>query len=249
MKPTATMLRRPDLKTYLPGSAQAAPEQQAAAPEGDPIAERRAALVRALGETLTEIEAKTITQRIEDKLEARSKAWVEKPPALSGRIAARLVGYDEADECEPIGRLPLAGVAVRLVIDGRQPESMTTGSVGEVLFEFPEGGEGPYLLEFLLPGGEVFTSVEGDWGPNRGESQLVEAGRLQDLEPAFARGRNLILAAGRAQKRAVELVAKVGRALERQEEDLRAEIAALDAIAATTESQAKGDSDGSDAQN
>ncbi len=241
------MLRRPEIDPSLHLPLRVAGARIAAEPRADPVATRRSGLVRALEETVAERRSQTIASRVQERLEQPSQALAGEPQASPGSLVARWVGYDESEDCQPLGRLPLAGLLVRFALGDQVGASQTTGPAGLVRFEVPEGARGSYLLEVTSASGAVIASAEGELEPEVGAAQLVEVGRSRELEPAFARGRNLMLAASRAETQSAQIGAKVERALARQEDLLRQEIASLDAMLTTQENQDKGDTDGPDA--
>lgn len=243
MKPTANMLRRPGIFPASPGRASVITKDPEPTPSVDPIAERRQDLARALAETVAERKNRTIESRVEERIAERSNALSSEPELRSGEIQARLIGYDDATECEPAARLPLGGVPVRLAI-GDQEYIQTTGAAGLVQFELDPKDTGSYVLEVMAEDGRPLTSVQGAIKGSGGATHRLEVGRSSQLEPAFARGRNLVLAVDRAQTQAAKVGARVDSALARQEESLRKEIAALDAMLASPPTQAKGESHG-----
>ncbi len=247
MKPTANMLRRPELGPGLQGVRSVIPEEEEPTPSIDPITERRQGLVRALAETVTERKDRTIAQRVEDRLAQRSQALSDEPKARAGELLVRVIGYDETSECEPATRLPLGGVTVRLKIDDEET-LQTTGVAGLARFELDTKDTGPYVVEVPSEDGRPLASAEGVLKDADGAAHRLEVGRSSQLEPAFARGRNLVLAVDRAQTQAAKIGARVESALARQESSLRKEIAVLDAMLASPPTQDKGETDGSDAK-
>ena len=248
MKPTSKMLRRPDLASRFKRSSGASAPRQPGRSADDPVAERLRALVRALEETIIEQRDRTIACKVEERIGENFRALTDKPKARPRTIQCRVVGYDQGEDCEPVSRLPLGGLPVRLVMGKEKIGPIATGAAGLVLFELPEAVGGAYCLEVCAPDGGIIARVRGKYRPERGVARLVELGRDRQLEPAFARGRNLVLAADRARSQAVRIGPKIERALAQQEKSLREEIAALDATLASPEHQGKGETDGTDAQ-
>lgn len=240
MKPTLQMLRPANETPPKDAVRELRPRS---ADTIQALAQRKAAVERALAQTREQQQSGEITGVIDQRLREFANASIGKPAdGLPGAVVVRVVGLvdgdRDGDEDPPGGppkartritRLPLPGLHVEISFREVAVATATTDLAGLALLQLPEGTKGLFSLNVLGSDGQVAASHRGRKTDTNQPALLLETTVTRALAPAVEKGSVWIDAAEKARLHGAALQAKVTSALVRQEALLVASLARIDA--------------------
>lgn len=202
------------------------------------LIQHRENIQRALKETAEARTSGRILEGIEKEYSTLIDLSAGYPPAGPvGTVTVRVVGLFKQKGRSPA---PLEGVLLRLLVNDQQVAEEKTDITGVAVLDLPERKAVAYEVEVLDGKCKRLLCDHGRPATDRGAVHRFEVKETDSLAGSFTQAEKWAAAANAARKKADELRGIVTKALDAQEEQLKARLAELKDVLAQCEMQNQG---------